>query len=275
VDTAALAAAVQVYALYEAQSGRYTPASFAALATALASARAIVARGVAPLAEIEAAIQALREAAANLVPATDTSALEGLMEQGEDILAHAADYVATHQAALRTAIDAAAQLVANPLATQDQVLAQAIALSTAISRVLPKGDKTGLRALIGVVAGLDSARYTPNSWARLASALAAARTVEADPEAWKGEVDDAFAALQSATAGLALVAAKGGLAAAISLGATISANASAYVPASIAGLPAALTQARGVYDDGNATSAQVSAAQSALIVVIAGARLRT
>ncbi|MDR3201531.1 MAG: ExeM/NucH family extracellular endonuclease, partial [Bifidobacteriaceae bacterium] len=273
-DTALLQLAVDVYALYEAESARYTPESWAPLALALAQARALVALGAAPLADIEAAIQALRDAAEGLVAAVDPSALEALIARTRDVLAHPGDYVSAHQPALATALDAALAALANADLTQEQVVAAAIALATALAAVLPKGDKSGLRQLIALTEDLPSARYTPASWQPVASALAAAKTVEADAEASVDDVESATAQLTTALANLILTAAKAGLATAIAVAESIADNAALYYPASITGLAAALTAGRAARDNPNATTAQVADAQTALVLVVAGARLK-
>jgi hypothetical protein len=146
-------------------------------------------------------------------------------------------------------------------------------LADALNAVYPKGDKTGLNALIAVVEGLDSARYTPASWAPVGAALTAAIAIRDLADATVDEVDAAFAALSDAVANLVLRAAKAGLASAISVAQAILGAPGRYVPASLSGLPQALADAQAAYADDDATPADVSSAQTALIAKIAAARL--
>ncbi|MDR3201615.1 MAG: FIVAR domain-containing protein, partial [Bifidobacteriaceae bacterium] len=274
VDVGPLAVAVALSGLYESQASRYTPESYAPLAEALAQGRDIVARGQAPAITVDQAIAALQAAVNGLVEATDTSVLEALIAQARQILDNPADYVSAKLPQLQAALDAARAALAQPGLTQDQALAASIALAGSMSQVHARGDKSGLAALIAVTEGLDSARYTPASWAPVITALAAARTVNADPEASVFDVSGVFDALDGALRGLLLSAAKAGLVSAMGVGEAIAANSGAYVPASIAGLPAAMAAARDVNADPNATTAQVTAAQTALVNAIAGVRLR-
>ncbi|MDR3202207.1 MAG: hypothetical protein LBT54_03640, partial [Bifidobacteriaceae bacterium] len=73
---------------------------------------------------------------------------------------------------------------------------------------------------------------------------------------------------------LALSAAKSGLESAITVAQGILANAGAYYPASLTGLSAAQASAQAVNNDPNATPAQVTAAQAALVARIGAARLK-
>jgi hypothetical protein len=188
-------------------------------------------------------------------------------------LAHPGSYQAAGQPALADAVAAATALAAaNP--TQDQVLAGSIALVQAIGAVLPIGDKTALQSLVAVVDQLDAERYTPASWEPVAQARSAAAGVLGIVDASAFEVQDAFDTLAGAVGTLALRAAKAGLASAISVAEAIIANAAAYYPTSLAGLPGALAGAGEVWADANATAAQVTAAQTALLTQISAARLR-
>lgn len=56
--------------------------------------------------------------------------------------------------------------------------------------------------MIAMIEGLDSSEYTPESWAKAEEALAAAKAVEADPEATRQELDAAVNSLVAAFGGL-------------------------------------------------------------------------
>ncbi|MDR1791246.1 MAG: FIVAR domain-containing protein, partial [Propionibacteriaceae bacterium] len=269
-----LQAAIDVYALFEAQSGRYTPASYAPLAAALQDARDIVAAGSATAQEIADAIAALKTAADGLVTAVDKSALIEFIDIAEAILADPSDYVPSSLTDLQTALTAANTVANDPAATESDVLSSAIALAQAIAKIQVKGDKSLLSALVDLADSLDSSKYTPGSWAAVADALADAQAVLADPNASEAEVEAAYDALIDALDGLVLAANKGGLVTAIGVAEQIIANSSSYVAASISSLPSVLAAAQAVNADPEATSAQVTSAQAALITAIAKARLK-
>jgi hypothetical protein len=270
----ALRSAVAVYALHEAQQASYTPDSYAPLAAALADARVIIGWGSAPEATVRDAIAALATAAANLVQAVDHSVLDALIAAAAEVIAFPDLHVAAFLPDLVAAKAAAEALLATPGYTQDQVLSQAISLASVLSKVVAKGDKGPLAQLLAAIAALDSSRYTPATWGPLAASVTAAQAVIANPDATEFDVADALADLGAKASALVLQAAKSGLSTVIAVAQAISANTAAYYPASVAGLPAALSTARAVLADQNATTAQVTAAQTALITVVAGAKLK-
>ncbi|MCL2787654.1 MAG: GH92 family glycosyl hydrolase [Micrococcales bacterium] len=273
-DFAALAAAIRVHELFENQEDRYTPASFAPFAAAMAYARSLV--GVEPLrlSRITAAIDGLNTTSAGLEEVGDPTPLIILIGQAKDKLNNPGLYVAANLAALAAAVGVAEAFLETTGYTQDEVTAQMMLLVQAIAAVAPKADLTLLNALVSVVETLVETQYTPASWARVMAATAAARAVAAAPDPSVDEASDAFAALDDALQGLALRAAKQGLKSAIDVAASIQADAALYVPASIAGLASLLEAAQAVYDNHDATRSEVTAAQSDLIVAIAAARLR-
>ncbi|MDR3201928.1 MAG: FIVAR domain-containing protein, partial [Bifidobacteriaceae bacterium] len=275
IPTSVLGIALGVYSLYESQESRYTPESYAPFAAALAEARAIAEWGFAPRETIDTAAAAVESAARNLVEAVDTSVLDSFIASARAILADPSNHVAANLPALRAALDAAVVARAGGGLTQAQATAAAIALATALANVHPKGDRTGLTGLITVADGLESARYTPATWDAMAVALAAARPVAANPEASVDDVETAFTALRASLDALVLRAAKAGLASAIAVAEAMAANLPAYHPASVAGLEAAAAQARAVQADLDASTQAVTAAQAALVQVIAGARLKS
>ncbi|MDR3202153.1 MAG: hypothetical protein LBT54_03335 [Bifidobacteriaceae bacterium] len=266
--------AVGPYQLFEDQASRYTPASFEPMAAALAYARAAIATGAVSEGVLARAIAGLAAAVPLLVEAVDRSVLEAQIAAVEAILADPSAWVSANLPALAAALAAAKALFEDPDLTQEAATAGAIALTVAKASVLPKGDKAGIIALIGLSEGLDSAKFTPASWSALEQALAGAREVRANPEASSDQVDAASTALTAALSNLVLRAAKAGLKSAIDVAASITANAAAYVPASLAGLAEALAAANAVHADDNASSAQVTSAQTALIAQIAVVRLR-
>ncbi len=67
-------------------------------------------------------------------------------------------------------------------------------------------DKGDLEAAIGDADALNASDYTTDSWEALQTALAAAKAVDADPDATQDEVDEALLALQTAIENLEPVA---------------------------------------------------------------------
>ncbi|MDR0504330.1 MAG: carboxypeptidase regulatory-like domain-containing protein [Bifidobacteriaceae bacterium] len=266
---------VSIYAgLYENTADYWTTASFAAFTSALANARTALASGFVSQADCERLSAALVAAGEGLRPAVDRSALASLVAIASEILADPDGYVSTGIAELTTALATARAVLDDPLATQDQIAAQTTALAQTLSRVFPKGDKTLLQALIGLVSSLDGEKYTPNSWQAVSAALSAAQLVQADVDASDQAVDAAVSGLEQALDQLKLRASKSGLASAIAVASTITSNAGLYVPSSLAGLADALSAAQAVYADNNASQAEVAAAQAALLARITVAKLR-
>ncbi|MBO5359500.1 MAG: FIVAR domain-containing protein [Clostridia bacterium] len=167
----------------------------------------------------------------------------------------------TAKAAAEAAKDAA--VAAYDQAALDQAAAD---LEAAIALLAPKADKAALQAAITRASALDADDYTPDSWAAadLATVLAAANEVNADPNATAAAVADAVAAIEAAEAKLVVKADKGALADAIAAAKAI--DAAEYTPDSwsLAGLENAIGSAETVYNDGNATAEAVAGAIAAL-----------
>ena len=258
---------------HEANESNYTPESFAPFAAAMARARAAIATGIVSQLTFDSIIAELGATSAALVENINTSALDAPIAVAEEILADPSGYVPTFLGDLAVALDSALAVRAHPV-SQVQVTLEAVALWEAIARVHKRGDKSLLIALVGVIRGLASAQFTPGSWAFVTAALDVADGVIADPIAPVYEVDDAYEGLVVALDGLVLRAAKAGLKSALDVANQILSRASLYVPSSLVGLEAARDLAQEVFDDQDATQAEVTAAQSALLAKIAVAKLK-
>ena len=188
------------------------------------------------------------------------------------------DYTVESFTNLQSAI-AAAQVVADSDdATQDAVDAQVAALRQAIDALVKAEqppvvvDKSALNAKLAEIKELDSSQYTEESWNALQSAVAAAQAVAGDPDATQDQVDAQAKALQTAVKSLVeaeqpIVVDKSVLAAKL---AEISGlTASNYTAESWAGLQAAVTAAKQVAGDPDATQEQVNAQVTALEIAIA------
>ena len=165
----------------------YTAASWAPMAAAIAAAKESLNSGDADV--MDAAIVALEEVMAELIR---TAELQAAIAGVADLVA--GNYTASSWSALAVALDAAkAALVATNTVTVEKALANLEAAKAALV------DITALQAAIADVEALNSADYTAESWADVASALAAAKLalVAADAEGVKAAAD-ALAAAKAA-----------------------------------------------------------------------------
>jgi hypothetical protein len=254
----------------------YTPVSYAPLDAALRGARAAIANHAVTQTVYDYYLGAFQAATADgqLVFRTDTTYLRDLLVEAHLILDDADSHAPSSLVDLRDAITDTEDLLEDANVSEEAVWDQFVALQTAIEGVVKLGDKTALTALVSVVRGLNSNLLTPNSWATVTAALDVADGVLADPEASEYAVTDAYTGLTGAVNGLVVKASKTGLQSAVTLAATILGARALYIESSLDGLEDALGVAQGVLGDDNATQAQVSAAQSALIVKIAAARVK-
>jgi hypothetical protein len=275
LEIEALRQTISVYGgLYEPQEARYTAESYAVFAQAMSAGRAALAATYPSADDVVAATAAIRQAADGLVDGVDASPLEALVLRARGIVEDPSGWVSVFIPDLTAALDDAEALLSTPGLTQDQVTAGVVALAGALAKVAPKGDKTALTALVGVASGLDASRYTPSSWVGVAAGILAAGVVIADSEPSVDEVDEAFSVLAGALNSLVLRAAKVGLKSVIDVAEVIMAGADLYVPASLTGLPEALAAAVTVWENDDATMAEVSSAQSALLAKVAAVRVR-
>ncbi|MBQ8236726.1 MAG: FIVAR domain-containing protein [Oscillospiraceae bacterium] len=142
----------------------------------------------------------------------------------------------------------------------------------------PAVDKLALYKTVLQAQGLDEDNYTAESWAAFEKALAAAEAVLADPAATQAEVDAAVAALRAAIDALELADVPAGgvdkreLKKAIIIAEGLKKG--NYTEYSWNALVEALEDAREVFDDPNATQAEVDAAAAALKAAIAGLKIK-
>ncbi|MCL2788274.1 MAG: S8 family serine peptidase [Micrococcales bacterium] len=271
---AALQVVVNTYHnLYEVNAAAFTPESFVPLADALTLARWWIAADMVSQSVFDQCVAALADAALKLRPVVDYSSFDAALAAADMMLANPSKYVSTHMPALAAQVFSAKMVRAS--ATSQAVVDQAFAdLMAAIWLVVEIGDTSGLAALVMVANGMDPLRFTPTSWARVTAALAVGNALLASAEPRFDDVDAAFVALADALEALVLRTAKAGLKSAIDVADSIMASIDAYVASSVAGLPAELAAAKAVYADGDATAAEVSAAQAGLLTAIAAARLK-
>lgn len=101
---------------------------------------------------------------------------------------------------VQTALIAAKAVKADPTATQIMVNTASINLRNAIDAL--EVDKTDLASQIAAADSLNESDYTASSWSAMQVALAAAKTIYADPDATPSQVQTAASDLQTAISGL-------------------------------------------------------------------------
>ena len=165
----------------------YTVATWARLLKAIETAEASLASGDADV--MDAATVALNEAVAELISIAE---LNAIIAEAEALVA--GDYTNASWSAFAVALRAAkAALVATSQVTVDNAAANLAAAKAALV------NTADLQAAIADVEALNSADYTADSWAKVASALASAKLalVAADAEGVKAAAD-ALAAAKAA-----------------------------------------------------------------------------
>jgi hypothetical protein len=148
---------------------------------------------------------AIHDDAGNVVTVgegVDTTALEQAIAEAKAV--DKDKYTADSVAALENALAAAEAVLADPLASQEEVDAAAQALRDAIA-ALKLLDTTALEQAIAAAKAVNKDKYTDETVAALENALAAAEAVLADSLASQEEVDAAAQALRDAIKALKAV----------------------------------------------------------------------
>ena len=251
----------------------YTAESWSALQTAFAEAKAVAADALAIQAEVDDAKTALLEAIDALVqssPSVNKSLLNAAIAQAEALTE--ADYVSISWTEFSTALTTARDIAAKTDATKEEVESAVAALLTALDSLVQRATATEKSALDSIIAQAESlaeADYTAESWNALQSVLVAAKAVAANIDATQTEVIDARAALSEVISGLEhkpASADKTALNAAITQ-AEIK-TAASYTTTSWNVMQTALTAAKTVANDADATQEQVDTAKDVLLSAI-------
>ena len=296
------AATVALLAAQQALTPFVEPVDTSVLAAALAVANGLVegdytSGSWGPFAEARDAAQAVLDAASSTEDVAGLAALaapptqEDVTKATTDLLAAQAklvsiaalaattataaafiedDYTPESWAGFASALAGAQVVLADPDASQSEVDGAQVALTSAIGNLKALVHTGALEALVASADLLLEADYTPESWPPFRDALAAAKAVLADEDPTQAEVDAAAVALVTARDGLAKVvppdpgeANKAALQAALD-SATPLVEAD-YTPQSWAPFALALSAARALLADEDATQAEVDAARVALI----------
>ena len=227
------------------------------------------------------AVAALRTAIDQLTdtdePATEAS--KALLQKVYDYAAaqDTSKLIPTVAAKYQAALDQAQAVLADPNATQPEVDKATEDLFEAVHLLdFTQGDKEALNLLIErakeMVANED--QYMDTNWQMLLDALEKAEAVSADPDALQYEVDAAYAALLEAIEAQQLRCDKSMLELLIDRANGMVEKADKYVETNWQMLLDALEKAQTVYDDPNATQAEVETACDELLEAIMAQRFK-
>jgi hypothetical protein len=276
VDVADLASAVPAVEalLDETDTAAYTASSVAAVRTAIADAKAVLAKADATQEEINSAFGGLFSSYADLTPLGDVSVLSGPIAAVAELAPLQASFTTQSWAAVTAALNAAVVAKSSPntdLSAED-IQQIALAVTNAIAGLKPVDPATAaaeaaaraeLNSLVTAAYGYVKANYTTESWSQLQTALASAAAAVTPTE-----VSAASAALKAALAGLEPVPPQVDESAIIKSIAELSSlyttysklSPSSYTTSSWARMAAALAKARAVLIDQSATLGEVRAA---------------
>lgn len=186
----------------------YTPASFEALQTAIASAEAVLGDLDATQEAVDDQVQALQTALDGLIEAPDKAGLQALITQAEARLLEEG-YTASSYTGLRTALEAASAVNENPEASKAMVEEQQTLLNTALEGMKEAADITELQDEIQKADSFAQKKdsYSADSYAAFKAALDTAGELNsADTEKdQQKEVDQAVENLKAAEARLVFV----------------------------------------------------------------------
>lgn len=172
----------------------FTGDTWAAFASALQEAWAVIDDSEALSGDIDAAYQALLDAAHALKRLADRTALEALIAAAQQtaVEIEAGKYLPVGQEAFFAALDEAAALEQD--ASQSAIDAAAQVLADAMAALRKRVDKIELEAVLNALKGLHPADYTEQSYARVAAAMADLERFLADDtldESWQDAIDGA------------------------------------------------------------------------------------
>ncbi|MES1171037.1 MAG: Ig-like domain-containing protein, partial [Actinomycetota bacterium] len=193
--------------------GTYTTSSWttAGVADAIAAAQAVLDNPASTQADVDAAIVALNEAIALVVPRGNPDTLNVLIAVGEALDGKLGAFTDASVEAFDEALEAA-QLESAAAAdrTQAQLVVAANALQAAIDGLTVKAptvNKVALQTLRDTVKGFTNPKntYTTPSWKAFQTELAAAAVVLQSSSATQASVDAATANLSEAVAGLQIL----------------------------------------------------------------------
>lgn len=195
------------------------------------------------------------------LPPTDISELTGKIAEAEAI--DRSLYTAASYENLETAIAEAKKITTEN--TKEEAAAQVKALDDAMKQLVKAVDKTALKAVVAEAKTYDEALYTPDSYAALTKALAEAQSMLdadlADNAENQKTAADAVQAVKDAIVGLNAKGDQKALAASIQAAeAALAREDITYMDETKANVETAMSAAKALVGQENATDAEVSAA---------------
>ena len=267
------------------QTDIYTADSLQALQEALDTAKAVYDNAEASLDEVRNQKEALQTALDSLeeIGETDRTALRTAIAAARAEAEKEDVYTAESLAALNDAIEAAQSVLNDPNAEQSAIAEQTELVNVAVANLVKQetvsADKRTLEAK------LDEARakaqqtdvYTADSLAALKDAIQTAEAVVDDENASQEQVDAQVTALEEAVNALEEISEpvptpvdRSALADKISEAEKLSVAEDAYTAESMAALKQAISDAKAVYDNADASQEEIDAQASALQTAIDG-----
>ena len=220
---------------------------------------------------IDLAVVELQEAIDNLVlihiEEVDKQALQIAIDKAE--VADLENVVPAVVTEFNEALENAKAVYSNEKATQEEVNNAFDRLASAMQMLeFYKGDKTALQKQVDQINNLDESKYIESSWHAMLPALDKANDVLADVNAMQEEVDEVYSELVKAFLNLRLKPNKDLLSSLISQANGLSeAN---YTAASWKVMNDTLNDAKAVFNDPEASQAEVDNAKDALTKAMAG-----
>lgn len=195
------------------------------------------------------------------LPPTDISELTSKIAEAEAV--DSSLYTAASYQNLEAAIAEAKKITTEN--TKEEAAAQVKALDDAMKQLVKAVDKTALKTVVAEAKTYDEALYTPDSYAALTKALADAQSVLdadlADNAENQKTVADAVQAVKDAIAGLSAKGDQEALAASIQAAeAALAREDITYMDETRANVETAMSAAKALVGQENATDAEVSAA---------------
>ena len=255
--------ALIAYAQGQKDSEKYgflVPAVKIAFETALDAAKAVNEK-VTTQAEVDKAYDRLLQMVQMLDFTGNNTALKEMVLQAEGL--NEKIYTADSWAVLNDALTKAQGVLKDENALQAEIDAAAEALKAAIDGLeIISVDKTKLEKLVDKAGKYDLTEYTETTGKILTGACEEAKKVLGNKEATQEQIDNAYADLQKAIFGLRLIPDKGQLEGLIKNAQAV--DIANYTVKSATAFAAALDTAMAVFADGDATEAEVKAAEKAL-----------
>ena len=253
-------------------SDDYTVDSYQVFAKALANAKIVSANATTDQEVLDAltTLQTAKDALVKVVVDSDKTALKIALDLANAItdedLKDVIPAVADEFIAAR---DKANEVYNDTSASQVEVNNAFDRLASAMHMLdFKQGDKTALKAFIDKVTGLDSSKYTESTWTAFNKELTEANAVYNDENAMQEEVNTAYSELVTAFLNLRLIPDKSLLEELINQAEGL--DKANYTKATFDGLTKALTEAKAVYENPNATQEEVDSAKATLEKAIAG-----